>query len=545
MAAPTTAETVIARLEAHGVRHVFGIPGTHNLRLYRALADSSIEHVLPRHEQGAGYAADGYARSEGGPGVCITTSGPGVLNLATAVATAHSDSVPMLVLATGMATSVAGGDTGYLHEARDQTGAMAGVAASAVRVADPVGAAAAIDAAFDRFRSGRPRPVYVEIPLDAMEATGDPPGPVEAGNDSPAPDPNRIAEAARLLSDAGRAAIVLGGGAADAGSPALKVARALGAPVITTANGKGAVSEKDPLSLGASIRLASAQRLLAECDAVLAAGTELAESDLWHKPPLVLNGSLIRIDIDPAQRNKNATATVAIVGDAGASLTALAAEIGDGDGRDRGAAAGEEVRAVLREEALADVGALSEVVAALDAGLSDEAILAGDSTMACYYGAVHLIPRTEPRSFLYPTGFAPLGYAIPAAIGAKLAQPERDVVALVGDGGAMFTLPELAAAAALGLGIVVVVVNDGGYGEIRREMVERGQPPIAVDMPSPDFAAAAKAFGARGAATEDAGELTGLIEEALNAGGPSLIEVRVGEPRRAGTSSTGPRPARP
>ncbi len=528
MAAPTTAETVIARLEAHGVRHVFGIPGTHNLRLYRALADSSIEHVLPRHEQGSGYAADGYARSGGGPGVCIATSGPGVLNLATAVATAHSDSVPMLVLAPGMATSVAGGDTGYLHEARDQTGAMAGVAASAVRVEDPVTAAAAIDAAFDRFRSGRPRPAYVEIPLDAMEATGDPPGPVEAGTDPPAPDPSLIAEAARLLSEAGRAAIVLGGGAADAGSSALKLARALGAPVITTANGKGTVSEQDPLSLGASIRLASAQRLLAECDAVLAVGTELAESDLWHKPPLVLDGSLIRIDIDPAQRNKNATATVAIVGDAGASLAALAAEIGNGDGRDRGAAAGEEVRAVLREEALADLGALSEAVAALDAGLSDEAILAGDSTRACYYGAVHLIPRTEPRCFLYPTGFAPLGYAIPAAIGAKLAQPERDVVALVGDGGAMFTLPELAAAAALGLGIVVVIVNDGGYGEIRREMVERGQPPIAVDLPSPDFATAAKAFGARGAATEDASELTGLIEEALNAEGPSLIEVRVG-----------------
>ena len=178
---PTTAEAVVARLEAHGVRHVFGIPGTHNLPLYRHLAASSIEHVLPRHEQGAGYAADGYARSGGGPGVCLATSGPGVLNLASAVGTAHADSVPMLVLAPGMATSVAGGDTGYLHEARDQTAAMAGVAASAVRVEDPAAAAAAIDMAFDLFRSGRPRPAYVEIPLDAMKATGEAPAPIEAG----------------------------------------------------------------------------------------------------------------------------------------------------------------------------------------------------------------------------------------------------------------------------------------------------------------------------------------------------------------------------
>ncbi len=260
---PTTAEAVVARLEAHGVRHVFGIPGTHNLQLYRHLAASSIEHVLPRHEQGAGYAADGYARSGGGPGVCLATSGPGVLNLASAVGTAHADSVPMLVLAPGMTTSVAGGDTGYLHEARDQTAAMAGVAASAVRVEDPAAAAAAIDMAFDLFRSRRPAPSTSRSRWTRWKSTG---ASSRRRRGGAAPTDARIepvAEAAGLLRDAGRAAIVLGGGAAEAGSPALRLARALGAPVITTANGKGAVSEHDALSLGASIRLPSAQRLLA------------------------------------------------------------------------------------------------------------------------------------------------------------------------------------------------------------------------------------------------------------------------------------------
>ena len=240
MATLTTAEAAIARLEAHGVRQAFGIPGSHNLPLYRCLAGSSIAHVTPRHEQGAGYAADGYARAGGGPAVCIATSGPGVLNLATAVATAYADSVPMLILAPGMSDSVAGRDTGHLHEARDQRGAMEGVAASAVRVGGPAQAAAAIDGAFAAFASGRPRPAYVEIPLDAMEATGDLPAEPPVARPPP-PDREAVAAAVELLRDAERAAIVLGGGAVDAGAEALELARVLGSPVITTANGKGTV----------------------------------------------------------------------------------------------------------------------------------------------------------------------------------------------------------------------------------------------------------------------------------------------------------------
>jgi thiamine pyrophosphate-dependent acetolactate synthase large subunit-like protein len=523
----TTAETAITRLEAHGVRHAFGIPGTHNLPLYRCVAESSIEHVTPRHEQGAGYAADGYARSGGRPAVCLATSGPGVLNLATAVATSYADSIPMLVLAPGMSDSVAGRDTGHLHEARDQRGAMEGVAASAVRVRGPAEAAAAIDAAFARFSSGRPRPAYVEIPLDAMEATGDAPGALPASPALPTPDLEAVEDAAELLRGAGRAAIVLGGGAAGAGAQALDLARLLGCPVITTANGKGTIPERDPLSLGASIRLRAAQRYLTECDVVLAIGTELAESDLWRDPPLPLDGSLIRIDIDPAQRNKNAPATVAIVADADAALRALVRTIGGAERRDRGGAQTEALRAKLRDEALADAGIHQALIAAMEDALDDESIVAGDSTMACYYGAVHLLSRVAPRRFLYPTGFAPLGYAIPAAIGAKVAHPKRKVLALIGDGGAMFTLPELAVAAELALPIAVVVVNDGGYGEIRREMLERGQPPLGVDLASPDFAAAARALGARGETIDDSAALPPILEQAFEASKPTLVELRV------------------
>jgi thiamine pyrophosphate-dependent acetolactate synthase large subunit-like protein len=523
----TTAEAVVARLEEHCVRHVFGIPGTHNLPLYRSLAESSIEHVTPRHEQGAGFAADGYARSGGGPGVCIATSGPGVLNLMTAAGTAHADSIPILILAPGMSDRVRGRDTGYLHETPDQLGALRGVTASAARARDPVEAVAAIDAAFERFAAGRPRPVYVEIPLDAIERGGDMPAPPVLPEGPAPPDSEDVSRAAGLLSGAERAALVLGGGAADAGAEALEVARLLGAPVATTANGKGVVPEDDAVSLGASIRLPSCKRFLQRCDAVLAVGTEFAHSDLWHDPPVPLDGKLIRVDIDPAQRHKNARAAVAITADARGALAALAGELEGIEPRDRGLGDAGELRRAARSEALRDAAEHERLIGALAGVLGGDAILAGDSTRACYHGAVHLLSMARPRRFLYPTGFAPLGYGIPAAIGAKVAHPDRDVAVLIGDGGAMFTLPELAVAIERELALAIVVVNDGGYAEIRREMRERGQPALGVDLLTPDFAAAARSFGARGEWIEDPARLPELLGAALAASGPTVIELRL------------------
>ena len=260
---------------------------------------------------------------------------------------------------------------------------------------------------------------------------------------------------------------------------------------------------------------------------MIAVGTELGEAELWRDPPLPLAGEVVRIDIDPAQRDKNAVASVAIAADGAEALAGLLAALGDDPRRDRGAGQAEELRGRLLAEALADGGAYADLIAALDDALDDDSIVAGDSTMACYYGAVHLLTRSAPRGFLYPAGFAPLGYAIPAAIGAKLAHPGHQVVALIGDGGAMFTLPELAVAGERDLALAVVVVNDGGYGEIRREMLERGQPPLGVDLASPDFPAAARALGARGEAIDDPDALPSLLERAFSDSGPTLIELRI------------------
>ena len=512
--AMTGGEAVVQALGAHGVELVFGIPGTHTLPIHRHLAACGIRHVTPRHEQGGGYAADGYARVSGRPGVVLATSGPGVINAATAAATAYADSVPMLVLSPAMPTDVQGRDTGFLHEGKDQGAAMDALVAWSRRAGSPAEAAAAIDDAFAHFAAGRPRPVHVEVPVDVLGSSGE----VAIGKPvRPAAATPGVDHAAALLAEAERPALVLGGGARGASDASLR----LGVPVLTTVNGKGIVDERHELSLGASIRLRAAQDWLASRDVIVAVGTELGESDLWGPMP-ELGGRLIRVDVDPAQLHKNAPADVVVLGDARAVLERLPARAG---GEDLSA-----VREAIRAEALADGAPWLDLVAALDETLGPDGILAGDSTMAAYYGAVHFLPMGPARRFIYPTGYATLGYAVPAAIGARLAAPERPAIALVGDGGLLFTVGELATAAELGLPVPILLWNNQGYGEIKTYMAEKDIPQIGVDIFTPDFVAIAQGFGC---AAERAGSLEHL-REALEAGRgrivPTLIEIREDAP---------------
>jgi 5-guanidino-2-oxopentanoate decarboxylase len=324
--------------------------------------------------------------------------------------------------------------------------------------------------------------------------------------------PPDVARAAELLAAAERPALVLGGGARGAAAEAA----ALGIPVLTTVNGKGIVDERSPLSLGASIRLRTAQEWLTERDVVVAVGTELGESDLWGPVP-ELRGRLIRVDVDADQLQKNATAEVTVLGDAREVLAALPSRSEPVDL--------EPVRAAIRAEALADGEPWLALTAALDEVLGEDGILTGDSTQAAYYGAVHLLPMGPRRRFAYPTGYATLGYAVPAAIGAKLAAPDRPVVALVGDGGLLFTVSELATAAELGLPLPVVVPNNGGYGEIRDQMVEAGIEPVGVDLRVPDLPLLGRAFGGEGLRVDDPAGLAPALREALERPGPTVIEI--------------------
>jgi acetolactate synthase-1/2/3 large subunit len=511
---------VVETLAAHGVDTVFGIPGTHNLELYRHLAPCGIRPVTPRHEQGAGYAAEGYARVTGRPGVVLTTSGPGLTNAMTAAATAYAESQPVLIVSPGVPTGTEGADLGLLHETKDSSGAMGHLVRWSRRVGSPDEAADAVAEAFASFRGTRPRPVHVEVPVDVLEQewTGSPW--VGAATPPPEPDPAAVRRAAALLGGARRPLVVAGGGAVDAAAEVRALAETLGAPVATTANGKGVLDEGHPLAVGAAVRLRALQRAAADSDVLLVVGSELGDSDLWEGR--ITAQTVLRCDIEPGQLHKNCPADVALLGDAATTLRAVWAALpARPPAPDRAA----ELRGACRAEARADAGSYAEINAAVRAALPAGGVLAGDSSQVTYLGSVHFFDLPAPRRFCYAPGYATLGYGLPAAIGAALGAPERPVVALLGDGAFMFCVQELATAVDLGLPLPIVVVDNGGYREIREQQAARSIPPVGVDLPAPDLAALAAAFGAHGARTTDPGALPALVADALSADRPTVIHL--------------------
>ncbi|MCX4830733.1 5-guanidino-2-oxopentanoate decarboxylase [Streptomyces sp. NBC_01016] len=529
----TGGEALVRALATHGVTQAFGIPGTHNLEIYRHLTAYGVAHVAPRHEQGAGYAADAYARVTGTPGVAITTTGPALLNIAAAVGQAYSDSVPLLVISPGMPLRHPRQSTGLLHEMRSQSEALRNVAAFSHRVSSVAEIGAAVARAFTLFRSERPRPAHIEIPLDLLEAT-EPAGPARTAPPAAprVPDAARVEEAAALLAHAERPALVLGGGARGAATQCLALAEQLAAPVATTANGKAIVDEEHPLSLGVSLHSTAVQEWLTTRDVVLAVGTELAESDIWTAEPLPFQGQLIRVDFDPAQMYAGVPADVPLVGDAAATLDALvtgtAATTPRTTGTPTETAAHTEtatLKAARDSESRPRDAHWLPYLEAIRGVLAPDAVVTSDSAQCCYYGALPHLTLGPRARYLHPTGFGTLGYALPAAVGAKAACPDRQVVALSGDGGLQFSIQELATAAALQQPLAVVVFDNSGYGEIRDEMNARGDAPLAVDHARVDLPALARAYGGHGATANSPEELAKLLSTALTTPAPTLIVV--------------------
>lgn len=523
MSAMSGGEALVAGLAAHGVDTIFGIPGTHNLAAYAALPQYGITHISPRHEQGAGYGADGYARSSGRPGVVLTTTGPAILNAAAAAAQAYSDSIPVLFISPGMPLRHPGLGNGLLHEIKDQGAALAAVVGYSHRVTSVAEIPLAVAQAFAAMGTGRPRPVHLEIPLDLLDEVAEAVvvPPVHTGILTAAAA--QLADAAALLSAAVRPLVLVGGGASRAAAQVRAAAEALSAPVFATTNGKGILDEDHELAVGAGVQHPSVLAAFNDADAVLAIGTEFAPADWWLGLPQ-LAGKLVRIDVDALSINTNAVPAHALVGDSGTVLDSLLPmlESGAARGEDRVAAC----RAAFATDAQAEGGPWLDIITALAEALPRDAIVAADSAMACYYGALSNLPLHRPNAFLYPTGVGTLGYGLPAGIGAKVANPEAPVLVLQGDGGIMFTIAELATAAQLGLALPIVIVDNGGYGEIRNEMADREEPVHAVALGSPDFPALARSLGCHGVDVSDPSDLAAAIKTALDADRPTVLHIR-------------------
>jgi len=523
MMSMTGGRALIAGLAAHGIDTVFGIPGTHNLAAYAAMPDYGIRHVSPRHEQGAGYAADGYARSSGRPGVVLTTTGPAILNAAAAAAQAYSDSVPVLFISPGMPLRHPAFGNGLLHEVRDQGAAMAAILGNSHRVTSVEEIPLAVAQCFAEMLAGRPRPSHLEIPLDLLDETAPVTvvGPIACAVQTPAR--SDVVAAVRALADASAPVVIVGGGAFHAADQVRAFAERLDAPVFATANGKGVLPEDHPLAVGAGVQHPSVVGAVEAADVVIGVGTELAPSDWWIGLPEI-GDKLVRIDIDPTMIVANAVPAYPLVGDAAATLDALLAALPE-HSRDGGPRAA-QLRGRFRADARTEGEPWLEIAAGLAEALPREAIIAADSAMACYYGALSNVPLHRAHSFLYPTGAGTLGFGLPAGIGAKLANPDLAVVVLQGDGGTMFTVAELATAAQLGIALPVVIVDNGGYGEIRNEMVDREEPVHSVALGHPDFARLAESLGCHGLRLDSVADLAAALGKALGADRPTVIHLR-------------------
>src|SRR5262245_28451428 len=276
----TCGEYLVKLLEAYGVELIFGIPGVHTVELYRGLPATKIRHITPRHEQGAGFMADGYARVTGKPGVCFIITGPGMTNILTAMGQAYGDSIPMLVISSVNRTEQLGMGGGRLHELPSQRAVVSGVSGFSHTLMRPEDLPAVLARAFAVFSSARPRPVHIEIPTDVITAPAEHVSrKLGALPARPAPDTAAIARAAEMLRAATRPVVLLGGGAIDAGADAVALVEALDAPTCCTINAKGLLPKGHPLSLGSNQSLVPVRELVLQSDVVLAIGTELGETD--------------------------------------------------------------------------------------------------------------------------------------------------------------------------------------------------------------------------------------------------------------------------
>lgn len=524
------ADVVVDSLIAAGVEVVFGISGIHGIRLFDAVSRSSLRLIVPRHEQGAAFMADGYARATGKVGVCLTTTGPGAANTMAAMGTAYMDSSRVLQIATQQAQEYIGTFRGRGHDTKDQLGMFQAVTQWNTRIESPAMIRPVVAEAFHRLDSGRPRPVQIDLPLD-MQSTpfsALPPRLDAVTRDaSPSVDADAIAHAARLLAAARRPAIWIGGGVmtAEAHEEVDHLARRLGAPIFSSAMGKNGASADHPLFLGPLIIDADVRHALAECDLLLTLGTTFRADDTgdWQLrlPPL------IQIDIEADQIGKNYPVCHAITGDIRIVLRAVLATLGTKEHPGLAAMASKigMLREGARTRARARYPTELAIVEQIRAGMPRDAILVFDRTLPLYW-AVHYLDVFLPRTFFQSAEFGTLGWAFPAALGAQVAHPDRRVLCVAGDGGIMFTCQELATAAEHRIPVTLLVVNDCGYGSNRRNAMHAiGRVNPADTFPSPDFVQLARAFGIPARRLGSVNELADALATAPTGDGPYLIEL--------------------
>jgi acetolactate synthase-1/2/3 large subunit len=527
MARMTGGEAIVKALAREGVKVAFGLPGVQLYGIVTAFRDEPIRFITVRHEGSSTYMADGYARAGGGIGVAVAVPGPGLLNAAAGLNTAYAASSPVLMIAGQIPRHQIGKKIGVLHELDDQLDAIAGSTKwrrSILQVADAPGI---VHEAFGQLRSGRPRPVAIDMPWDTMEEEVEVTlGRVDAHPARAAAPAADIDRAAEMLLGAERAAIYAGGGVhlSDAHEALAAVAEHLQAGVVETAEGKGALSDASDLSLGAGLFPKSPLRgYLDAAEVVLVVGSRCA---LAMFPA---DKQVIQIDADPDEIGRNHKKTFGLVGDARATLERLLERLRSGKPR--------ASRKAEREKLRAEVAAFmtqepnSSILRSLRQGIPDDAIVIAGMTQMGYYSRP-FFPVYRPRTYLTSSYAGNLGFEYPTALGAKVAMPNRPVVMIAGDGGFLYYAQEMATAVQQGINVVAVVFNDNAYGNVARDLDEHWGGKFAAELHNPDFVRLAEAYGAVGRRAKEPAEVGKLIADAIQLDRPVLIEVPVGRMAR-------------
>ena len=525
------AQALIRSLAREGVEVIFGLPGVQIMEAFDALYhEPNIRLVLVRHEQSAAYMADGYARTTGKVGVALVVPGPGALNAAAALGTAYATSSPVLLVSGQMETYNLGKRRGALHEIDDQLDVFRPITKWNSRTTQVDEIPNLVHTAIRHLTTGRPRPVEIEVPWDVLPATADTELLEREVFPKQLPEPDRIKEAAELLAHAQYPLIWAGGGAreADLSAELLELAQAINAPVINTAEGKGAIPEDNPLYLGSFYYgHGPAHLALPKADVILAIGSRLhlAPRTPWTIQP---HQKLIQIDADSEEVGRNFPVAVGMAADGRLALQKLLAELG---GKTRSSQWTQGEVSSIRQQTYQEIKQMAplqiQIIETMRRELDDDAIMVSGTTEIGYWS--HLaFPALKPRSYITSGYFATLGYAFPTALGAKVGNPSRQVVATSGDGGFMYASSELATAVQEGINTVTLVFNNGMLGASHSDQERRYSGRIiGTELHNPDFARLAEVYGAMGIKLSSHQELGEALHAALRTQRPVVIEISI------------------
>ena len=529
----TVGSAILPLLEQMGVKTIFGLPGVHTIEIYRGISKTRIRHITPRHEQGAGFMADGYARSSGKPGVCLLITGPGMTNAITAMAQARADSIPMLLISAINPVSRIKKEFGRLHQLPDQSALIKQVALISLTITKSSELIPALKTCFKEMLYNKRGPVHIEIPTDIQKLECDfciEESNMVIENIEDHLDHSTVENVAQQLNKAKKPLLILGGGAKESEPYLHELIEAIGAPAITTVNARGLLGNH-PLCIPASPSLNCVREKILEADLVLAIGSEFGETDfdLYRDGKFPKIQYLIRVDIDRNQLHKNIKPEIAIKSSAIQFCKHLLYEIKAKRFEPKGLTQLKIDIQVIREKCKDEIESKLQDPLDLIFRLVNnfpKAILVGDSTQPIYAGNLYSDVKKAGHWFNSATGYGTLGYAIPSAIGAKLASPTSPVIAIMGDGGFQFTSSELMTASEENVPVIFIVWNNNGYKEIKDSMLIEGVSPVGSSPKPPNFRLQALSYDLSYYLVENRHDLIKIVTIALEEDMPSIIEIR-------------------